>query len=293
LPLIESLRLHQWAKNLLLVVPALLAQVAGRPHVAWTLLLAFLAFSITASGNYLLNDLIDSESDRRHPHKRHRPIAAGRMPRSWALIAAPALMSGGIGSAWVLVNGPFALMLISYVLLAIAYSKFFKRLLLLDVMVLAALYTLRLLAGGAAVDVIVSSWLLVFSMFFFVSLAFAKRLAEVDALTAGQEARTSARAYLVTDRNAFAAIGPASGMLSVLVLALYVSSAEIRAHYTEPDVLWMLCPLLLYWILRVWFIALRGELHYDPVVFALHDRVSYAVVLAVVTVLFFAAGAGR
>ena len=283
------MRIHQWSKNLLLGVPAVVGQVAGNPGVARTVLIAFLAFSVTASGNYLLNDVIDIDADRRHPRKRLRPIASGRLPVVQAAVAAPLLMALGLATAFVFVNEPFGMMLLSYVVLALAYSKFFKRLLILDVLVLAVMYTLRLLAGGAAVDVAVSSWLLVFSMFFFVSLAFAKRLAEIDALAASDQRRDDTRAYGGADRGAFAAIGPSAGMVSILVMALYVSSDAIRAHYHQPDVLWILCPLMLYWVLRVWFFALRGELHYDPVVFALRDRVSYAVAAAVLTVLYFAA----
>ncbi len=292
-PLIESLRLHQWAKNGLLFVPAAVGQVATEPHVAWTLVAAFLAFSLTASGNYLLNDLIDLESDRRHPAKSGRPLASGQLAAPVAAVAAALLMAAGLWIAFLLINQPFALMLVAYVLLALAYSKFFKRLLVLDVLVLAALYGLRLLAGGAAVDVAVSSWLMIFAMFFFVSMAFAKRMAEQDAMRAVLPAeRDAARAYQTADRAAFAAIGPASGMLAVLVLALYVSSDAIRARYPHPDFLWMLCPLLFYWVIRVWVFALRGELHHDPVVFALRDRVSYAVIVAMAAVFLLAAGAG-
>lgn len=289
LPLVESLRLHQWSKNLLLAVPALVGQALGTPGMPLTLLLAFVAFSLTASGNYVLNDLVDVESDRRHPEKRTRPLAAGTLPVALAICVAPVLIAAGLGIAFVFINRPFALLLVAYVVLALSYSKLFKRLLVLDVMTLAALYTLRLLAGGAAADVAVSSWLFVFSMFFFVSMAFAKRLTELDALTAAHEDRDGARAYVTADRNAFAAIGPASGMLAVLVMALYVSTDSIRAHYTSPDVLWMLCPLLLYWVLRVWIFTLRGEMHHDPIVFALRDAVSYCVAAAVLAVLYFAA----
>lgn len=287
-PLIESLRIHQWSKNLLLAVPAVVGQVAGKPAVALELLIAFIAFSLTASGNYLLNDLIDAESDRRHPEKRERAVASGRLPGGWAAVVAPLLIVGGLTMAYTLINRPFAMMLVAYLVLALAYSKFFRRLLVLDVMILAAFYAMRLLAGGAAVDVAVSSWLFVFSMFFFVSMAIAKRLTELDALMARREDTDSSRAYIAADRGAFAAIGPASGMLSVLVMALYVSSDAIRAHYLQPDFLWILCPLLMYWVLRVWIFALRGELHHDPVVFALRDRVSYAVAAAVLVVLFVA-----
>lgn len=283
-PLLESLRIHQWAKNLLLAVPAVVGQVILQPGRLQLLALAFVAFSLAASGNYVLNDVVDAEADRRHPEKRHRPVASGRLSHAGALLLGPLLLAAGLALAFLAINRPFGLMLVAYVLLALGYSKFFRRMLLLDVLVLAALYTLRLIAGGAAVDVAVTSWLLVFSMFFFLSLAFAKRLVELDAAPGD-----SARAYRPADRATMGAVGPGAGMLAVLVMALYVSSGEIRAHYAEPDVLWLLCPLLLYWVLRTWFFALRGELHHDPVVFALRDRVSYAVGAAVLAVLFFAA----
>jgi len=279
-PLVESLRLHQWAKNLLLLVPAATAQVAGEPQVYLALLVAFLAFSLTASGNYLLNDLIDLEADRRHPAKQGRALASGRLSPVTASVVAAALLAIGLWIAFAVINRPFGLMLLAYLILALAYSKFFRRLLVVDVMVLAALYGMRLLAGGAAVDIAVSSWLMIFAMFFFVSMAFAKRIAELDALHAGQAERDGNRAYRRSDRAAFGAIGPASGGLAVLVLALYVGSEPIRAHYVSPEFLWLLCPLLFYWVMRVWIFALRSELHHDPVVFALRDRVSYAVIAA-------------
>jgi 4-hydroxybenzoate polyprenyltransferase len=285
--LLQSLRIHQWSKNILLVVPALLAQVMFTPDVAGRLLVAFVAFGCAASGNYLVNDLTDRESDRQHPAKRERPIAAGRLTAGQAATAGALLIAVGLGLASVALPRKFTLLLLAYLLLALAYSKIFRRVLVLDVMVLAGLYTLRLLAGGAAVDLAVSSWLLAFSMFFFVCLALAKRLAEIDA--AGGDETGSSRAYRLRDRDAFAAMGPAAGMVAILVLALYVSSEPIRAHYTHPDLLWLLCPLLMYWVLRVWFLALRGELHHDPVVFALRDPASYAVIAGVVGVVLLAA----
>jgi 4-hydroxybenzoate polyprenyltransferase len=290
LPLLQSLRIHQWSKNLLLAVPALVAQIIARPGIPLSLAVAFVAFSLAASGNYLLNDVFDVEADRRHPDKRQRALASGRLPVAAAAVLAPLLIAAGLVVAALLVNRPFALMIAAYVVLALAYSKFFKRLLVLDVMALAALYALRLLAGGAAVDVTVSSWLLIFSMFFFMSMAFAKRLTELDVLMQRSEEREPSRAYVAADRAAFAGIGPGAGMLAVLVMTSYVTSDAVRAHWAQPDFLWMLCPLLLYWVLRVWIFALRGELHHDPVVFALTDRVSYAVAAAVLIVLGLAAG---
>jgi 4-hydroxybenzoate polyprenyltransferase len=282
--LLQSLRVHQWSKNLLLAVPALLGQVLADAGVLGSLAVAFAAFSLAASGNYLLNDVLDVESDRRHPQKRDRAVAAGRVTPGQAARVGVALMAAGLALAALASTAQFALLLAIYLVVALGYSRFFRRMLVMDVMVLAGFYTLRLLAGGAAVNVPVSSWLLAFSMFLFVSLAFAKRLAEVDATAAAG----SARAYDARDREAFAVMGPGAGMVSILVLALYVSSDAVRAHYTHPELLWLLCPLMLYWILRLWFIALRGELHHDPVVFALRDVASYAVIAGVLAVLLLA-----
>lgn len=281
---VEALRPHQWSKNLLLAIPALVGQAWMQPGVVLHVCLAIVAFSLAASGTYVLNDLLDVDADRRHPEKRRRPFADGRLGAAWGRIAGPLLVAAGCGLALLTLDAKTVTLLVIYVLASAAYTLWLKRVLLLDVILLAGLYSLRLLAGGAAAGVEVSSWLLAFSMFLFLSLAFAKRLTELQAAPDVD----SARAYRSRDREAFAAMGPSSGMLAILVLALYVSSDPVRSRYATPDLLWLLCPLLLYWILRVWFIALRGDLHHDPVVFALRDAVSYAVVASMVAVFFLA-----
>lgn len=283
-----ALRPEQWSKNLLLAVPCLLAQVWMQPGVPTRLALAFLAFSVAASGTYLINDLIDLEADRGHPAKRERPFASGLLPVAWGWVGGPLLVLAGLAIAFGTSGAGFAWLLLVYVLLSLAYSLELKRRLLLDVLVLAGLYTLRLLAGGAAVGVEVSSWLLAFSLFFFLSLAFAKRLAELE-LPEVQTQR-SPRPYTPIDRSAFRAFGSTSGLLSILVLALYISSDAVRSVYAQPRVLWFLCPLLLYWILRVWFLALRGQLGHDPVLFTIRDRVSYGVAASALAVLYMASG---
>ena len=286
--ILRSLRLHQWSKNMLLVVPAIAAQIWMQPEVIRELVFACIAFSLTASGGYIVNDLIDIEADRCHPEKQSRPFASGQLPVSWGLFMGPALLLFGIAVAYVAVNIQFGMVVVTYALLSAAYSRWIKRVLLLDVMLLAGFYALRLVAGGAAVSVEVSSWLLAFSMFFFLSLAFAKRLMEFDLSSIEDSTANSARPYTSVDRDAFRTIGPTCGLLSILVLALYISSDTVQAIYGQPQVLWLVCPLLLYWVLRVWFIALRGDLHHDPVVFALRDKGSYAVATAILIVLFLA-----
>jgi 4-hydroxybenzoate polyprenyltransferase len=285
--LLRLARPHQWSKNLLIAVPALAAQIWTQPEVTRDLFLAFVALSLAASGSYMINDLIDLEADRGHPEKRRRPLAAGDVGAAAALSCGVALLGIGVAMAFVAVNTNFGYMVVAYAGLSVAYSALIKRRLLLDVMVLAGFYALRLVAGGAAVDVEVSSWLLAFSMFFFLSLAFAKRLLEFDAAD-DAPAATSARPYTAVDRDAFRNIGPTCGLLSILVLALYITSDTVQALYARPQVLWLVCPLLLYWILRVWFFALRGMLHHDPVVFAIRDRISYLVAFAILLILYLA-----
>jgi len=280
------MRPHQWSKNLLLVVPPFMAQVWNQPAVIWNIALAFIALSLVASGGYLINDLIDLEADRRHPEKRQRPLAAGELSKTSGMVMAILLISTGTVIAFGQLNAATVYLLLTYVLLSLTYTLLLKRLLLIDVIVLAGFYTLRFMIGGAAANVEVSSWLLLFSMFFFLSLAFAKRLTEFQ--ESSRRTDNDARPYAQVDYDSFRSVGPTAGMLSVLVLALYITSDTVQALYSQPQALWLLCPLILYWILRVWFITLRGELHYDPVVFALRDRVSYAVTAGILVVIYLA-----
>ena len=248
-------------------------------------LVAFIAFSLTASAGYIVNDIVDAEADRRHPAKRNRPVAAGRLATAPAGALAAVLMLGGVGLGFAALNTAFGSLLVVYLALTLAYSFSFKQILLVDVVVLAGLYALRLLAGGAAVGIEVSSWLMAFAMFFFLSVAFAKRFVELD--TAGPESQ--GRAYRAVDREMIRAVGPACGLMSILVLALYITSEPVQAAYDEPRLLWLLCILMLYWILRVWFLAIRGALDHDPVVFTLRDGVSYAIAVGALVVLYLAA----
>jgi 4-hydroxybenzoate polyprenyltransferase len=287
---LQSLRVHQWSKNLLVAVPAVMAQVVGQGAVIGRLALAFVAFSLTASGLYVLNDLFDLDTDRRSFSKRRRPFASGHLPVTWGLVMAPLLVLVGAGLSFATLGVPFGLTILVYVGLTAAYSIDLKHRMLVDVIVLAGLYTLRLLAGGAAIDVQVSSWLLAFSMFFFLSLAFAKRFNELATSGDAEHGLRLARPYEAVDAGAFQVVGPTCGLLSILVLALYINSDTVMNLYQgEPRLLWFLCPVLLYWIVRVWFLTLRGRLHEDPVVFALKDRASYVVAAMALILLFLAA----
>lgn len=271
----RALRLHQWAKNILLVVPLLAAHRILDLNAWASAAVAFLGFGLVASATYLINDLLDLQSDRMHPQKRFRPMASGLLPIRAGLSLT--LLAGLSGFCLSLAFLPpeFAAYLLVYTVLTLAYSFDLKRRLLVDVLSLAVLYTLRILAGGAAVGVVVSEWLLMFSLFVFISLAFLKRAIELKDSEGG--ARIPGRAYSVADLETVRIIGVSSGLISVLVLSLYIASPAVTQLYRSPQILWLVCPLLIYWIARIWFLAARGEVHHDPVVFALLDWHSYGV----------------
>lgn len=272
--LLKALRPKQWVKNILLFVPLVTAHQWNSGAMVGKALLSFLAFGLCASSNYLLNDLFDLAADRQHEKKRFRPFASGLLPIHWGLIAMPLALVAGIACALLTLAG-FLIYLGVYLACAVFYSARLKREVLADVLLLAALYDLRIMAGGAAVGVPISEWLLAFSMFLFLSLALVKRYSELNAVRARDGSANSGRGYRTGDLELLLALGTGSGYLSVLVLALYVNSPEVRALYSRPHLLWLMCPVFLYWISRVWLLAHRGEMDEDPVIFALEDKMSY------------------
>jgi 4-hydroxybenzoate polyprenyltransferase len=282
--ILRALRPHQWAKNVLVLVPLFTAHRLGDLGALACSLAALVAFSLCASSVYLLNDMLDLEADRGHPRKSKRPFAAGDLSLATGLLLAPALLVvAGLIAAFLPVK--FELALGAYYVLTFAYSTTLKRLLLVDAVALAGLYTLRIIAGAGAATVALSFWLLLFSVFLFLSLAFVKRYAELDSLRRQQKLQALGRGYSVEDLSVLQSFGTASGYLSVLVLALYINSPEIEPLYHRPKAIWMLCVLMLYWISRVWMTAHRGRMHDDPVVYALRDRVSLGLgLLAAITI---------
>jgi 4-hydroxybenzoate polyprenyltransferase/phosphoserine phosphatase len=282
--LLKALRVHQWLKNLLLFAPIVLAHQWLNGAALRDTVLAALAFSLCASGVYLMNDLLDLEADRLHPRKRKRPCAAGRMPLATAMALTPALFAISFGIA-ATVNLGLLVVLSIYLLLTSAYSFRLKALALVDIILLAFLYTMRVVAGGVAANIHLSQWLLGLSMFLFLSLACVKRFSELLVLQQRNESRTWGRGYSVGDIEQIASFGSASAYISVLVLALYVSSKEIAELYSTPEVVYFACPLLLYWVSRIWLLARRGLVHDDPLVFALRDKITY-VVAAIGVIIF-------
>lgn len=272
----RALRVHQWLKNILCLVPVLLAHRWLDRAAMLGAAGSIVAFSLCASGVYLLNDLLDLEADRKHPRKRRRPCASGELPIVLALAMAPVLFVAAFVVA-AMVSMKFSGILALYLVLTTAYSFRLKALALVDIILLAILYTIRIVGGGVAAGVPVSQWLLGLSMFLFLSLACVKRFSELLVLQQRNENRTWGRGYSVGDLEQVASFGSSSGYISVLVLALYVSSHEVVQLYTNPAVIWLACPLLLYWISRIWLLARRGLVHDDPLVFALRDKVTYVV----------------
>jgi 4-hydroxybenzoate polyprenyltransferase/phosphoserine phosphatase len=276
---LRALRAGQWPKNLLVFVPLVAAHRVRVADDVLQCLVAFAAFCLVASALYVSNDLADLQADRLHHRKRLRPFASGELGIGAGLLALPLLLAGGFALAWA-ASPAFAAVVAAYAILGLLYSSALKRVVAVDVVVLAGLYTLRILAGAVAIDVAVSDWLFTFSMFFFFSLAFAKRHGELakhlDEGAARDAASVPGRGYRPADAPIVAAFGVASGYLSVMVFALYITSGEVHALYRHPAVLWLGAVLLVYWITRLWLLANRRSLEEDPLTFALHDPASYA-----------------
>jgi len=275
---LKALRPHQWIKNVLLFAPIALAQDLGNSAALGAVCLAFAAFSAIASLGYLANDLLDVEADRRHPSKRSRPFASGALGVPEGIATGALLLCFGFGTSALALPGAFTGMLALYLTLTLSYTFYFKERLFIDTLMLASFYTLRVLAGGVAAQTAVSTWLLAFSVFFFLSLALVKRYSELLASAQAEPAaaatnkKLARRAYQQSDTGLVETMGITSGYVSVLVLGLYVSSESVARFYSSPDLLWLISPLMLFWISRIWFLARRGELPHDPVLFAATDR---------------------
>jgi len=275
----RALRPIQWVKNVLLFVPLLLGHEFGNMQKLLACCLAFVAFSACASAVYVLNDLLDIEADRHHPVKRKRPFASGALPIAYGPLLVAGCLAFGITLSLVALPGEFAAYVGLYLVVNCLYSFWLKQKLVLDVLLLAGMYVLRIIMGGVAAELVVSEWLMALSMFLFTSLAFAKRHAELARLSDEDQQTARGRGYRVEDLSLIESVGPTSGYLAVLVLALYINSenATMKQLYTHPRALWLICPLLLYWITRLWFVVKRRELNEDPLLYALRDRVGIVI----------------
>jgi 4-hydroxybenzoate polyprenyltransferase len=283
---LRAMRPHQWAKNLLIFLPVLLAHVRA-PNRLLSALLAFFCFSFTSSSAYIVNDLFDIEADRRHPQKRLRPFAAGDLPAIAGIGMVAVLLLLAFSGARLLPLA-FTASLLLYLGTTLAYSWYLKRIALVDVLVLSGLYTLRLYAGSAATDSHISHWLASFSIFLFFSLAIVKRFAELQNLRSTGLPPHNGRGYLVADTDQLRSFGTASAFAAVMVFAIYISSSDVVVLYHRAQLLWLIMPLLILWLCRVWLLASRGELNEDPLVFAFTDRMSLGLGMAVAAITLLA-----
>jgi 4-hydroxybenzoate polyprenyltransferase len=280
---VRQLRVHQWAKNILLFVPLLtsfaFADLARVAHSA----LAFAAFSLAASATYVFNDLWDLDSDRAHPRKKNRPLASGAIPIGTAVAVAIGLLVSAFAIA-AQVNAHFVGMLLAYLVLTTAYSWYLRTLAMVDVLMLAGLFTLRIFAGSMAVDVPTSRWLLAFSIFIFFSLALVKRCSELVTMEKQGRSIAHGRDYRVGDLVVLWPTGVAAGLASVVVFWLFINAPEVQQRYATPELLWVIGFALIYWLSRLWIKTARGEMHDDPLVYALVNRTSRLTVIGMVGV---------
>ncbi|WP_439523877.1 UbiA family prenyltransferase [Marivita sp.] len=284
--LIKAMRPHQWAKNILVFVPILFAHEYVYLEVLTDGLLAFFCFSLCASGVYLINDMADIQADRRHPTKYKRPFAAGHLSIRQGILAATLLLGAALLFAFLLVNMLFGFVLMGYAILTTAYTFWLKRFSTIDVVALSLLYTVRILAGSAATGLTPSPWLLSYSLFFFLSLAYMKRYIELDGMSATKEdARLPSRNYYASELQLVLTFGISNGALSILTLAQYVNSAAVKANYATPFLLWLIVPIMMFWTYRSWTWASRGKIGDDPVVFALKDQISRICVVTILLII--------
>ncbi|WP_069471431.1 UbiA family prenyltransferase [Candidatus Marithrix sp. Canyon 246] len=283
---LKALRPHQWSKNVLIFLPLLFSHQFTDFSKLVDVLLAFAAFSLAASAGYVLNDLLDLAADRIHKTKKYRPFAAGLIPIPSALVLFGILIVSSLFISLWWLSLTFTMMVVIYLLLTISYSVYLKRKRVIDIFILASFYTHRILAGGIVIMVPISSWLLGFSMFIFLSLAFLKRYIELYNLS--DRNKIKHRDYDVCDIEMMSNMGANSGYLAVLVFALYINNDKITSLYTSPEILWFICPILLYWITRIWFLANRNRVLDDPVKFVLTDKISWLVIFSIMILVMLA-----
>jgi 4-hydroxybenzoate polyprenyltransferase len=270
---IKAIRVHQWAKNALIFLPLLLAHHLQAP-VILAAAIAFVCFSLCASATYIVNDLLDIEADRQHPRKRKRAFASGNLSAGLGMAIATVFLAVSIAGAVIFLPRDFVGWLIFYLVTTLAYSLALKRIVILDVVILSALYTLRMLAGAAATKTLISPWLAAFAIFIFLSLAMVKRFSELQNVRSAGAQLSNGRGYLLNDIEQIRSFGTSSAFASVVVLSVYIGQPDVLSLYHHHDRMWLMAPLLILWLCRVWLLASRGELDEDPVVFALTDPMS-------------------
>lgn len=286
---LKAIRIHQWLKNGLIFVPLITSHKLFDLSLLFTSITGFFALCLCASGTYIINDLFDLNSDRSHPRKKMRPFASGDIPILKGVVLSSLLIVSGLTiSIWL--DSAFSFVLCGYIGLTLGYSLVFKTIALVDTILLASLYTIRVIAGALLIEVNLSFWLITFSIFIFYCLALLKRVTELQNLSNSGCEKINGRGYSLQDANTLRGMGISSGLLSIIVFALYINSSDMLLMYSRPQVLWLICPLLLYWINMLWLKTGREEMHDDPIVFTIKDHQSQIVFGLVAMLLAFASG---
>ncbi len=270
--LLKAMRPHQWAKNLLVFLPLFFSHTYFNMSELLATVLTFFSFSFCASGIYLINDLLDIESDRNHSSKKSRPFAAGKLSPLKGVAASIVLISSALIGCFYWLDSKVFTVLLVYIFITNLYSFYLKNYSTIDVITLTILYTIRIIAGSVAAGIILSPWLINFSLFFFLSLAYMKRYIEVSRHS--KLGKLSGRNYLSDELGIIMMIGIVNGGVSVFILTLYLNDSYVLETYLTPHLLWLICPLLLFWIYRAWMWAKRGKIDDDPVIFAVKDKIS-------------------
>jgi len=286
---IKALRVYQWSKNILLFLALFMSHKILEPQLFIQTVIAFFSFSLCASAVYILNDLFDLEADRKHPSKKNRPFASDQLSVVNGTLVIPILLLAGYLLAIVFLPKIFTVVLLTYLIVTTSYTLYLKEKLFIDVIILGALYTLRVLAGGLAAGIEVSSWLLGFSWFFFLSLAFMKRYTDLLLIKNNNKKELIGRGYTVINLGIVQKAGITSGIVSLLILALYINSEQVILLYKQPALIWLAIPILLYWLMRMWLVAYKGKMTDDPIVFAFKDKSSYSAFLIIILILIVAA----
>ncbi len=268
---LKQIRIHQWLKNLLIFVPLIVSGGFAYLNDVTTTICAFFAFSLLASSTYILNDLLDIESDRAHSVKKYRPLAAGTIGIKDGVTAAVILFLSSLFIS-ILIGSEFTLVLLAYLALTVLYSFKVKQYVAMDVVTLALLYTIRIIAGAAAIGTVASFWLLAFSIFIFLSLALVKRCSEIQSMENDGKERAKGRDYILKDYSILASFGTSSALMSVLMFCFYINNNALTNQYQQPDILWLIVPAMCYWLMRMWIKTHRGEMHHDPIIFTMKDR---------------------
>lgn len=289
IPWIRALRIYQWAKNMLLFLALFMSHRILETQLLKQTIIAFLSFSLCASAVYILNDLFDLESDRKHPSKKKRPLASGQISVVSGKLAIPILLLASFLWSIMFLPMTFTIALIIYLTITTSYTLYLKEKLFIDVIVLGALYSLRVLAGGLSTGIEVSSWLLGFSWFFFLSLAFMKRYTDLLLIKNTNQEELFGRGYSIINLSIVQKIGIISGVVSLLILALYINSEQVMILYKNPFLIWLALPIIFYWLLHMWMVAHRGKMSDDPIIYAFKDKSSYIAFLIIIIIMIVAA----